>query len=172
MPRRCACRPTMNTAMASPFSPVTATRPGISRPRSMSAWSASTCRSRCRSPITPSAAGNARASAISTSTARIRCVSTPRPRRSPRAGRPASRKARNSPSPPWGEGILPLIPGQPQGPSREPRLLSAIDKVVKFLDPLPGLRCSPGRGSMTAIIVHETLIAMMASGPRFSRAPG
>ena len=32
-------------------------------PRSRSAWSASTCRSRCRSPITPSAAGSARASA-------------------------------------------------------------------------------------------------------------
>ncbi len=37
-----------------------------------------------------------RASAISTSTARIRSASTPRPRRSPRAGRPASRKARTS----------------------------------------------------------------------------
>ena len=49
--------------------------------RVMSAWSASTCRFRCRSPITPSAAGNARASAISTSTARMRSASTPRPRR-------------------------------------------------------------------------------------------
>ena len=34
-----------------------------------SAWWASTCRSRCRSPTTPSAAGSARASATSTSTA-------------------------------------------------------------------------------------------------------
>ena len=41
------------------------------RRASMSAWSASTCRSRCRSPITPSAAGRSPASAISTSTARI-----------------------------------------------------------------------------------------------------
>ena len=36
--------------------------------------------SRCRSPITPSAAGSAPASAISTSTGRIRSASTPRPR--------------------------------------------------------------------------------------------
>ena len=49
--------------------------------RSMSAWSASTCRSRCRSPTTPSAAGSARASATSTSTGRMRSASTPRPRR-------------------------------------------------------------------------------------------
>ena len=35
----------------------------LRQPRSRSAWSASTCRSRCRSPTTPSAAGSARASA-------------------------------------------------------------------------------------------------------------
>ena len=57
--RRCACRPSTSTATASPSSPATAT-PRASSPRgSMSAWSASTCRSRCRSPITPSAAGSA-----------------------------------------------------------------------------------------------------------------
>jgi hypothetical protein len=38
-------------------------RPRVRRPGRMSAWSASTCRSRCRSPITASAAGSARASA-------------------------------------------------------------------------------------------------------------
>ena len=51
------CRPTTNTATASRSSPATAMRRATSPPRSMSAWSASTCRSRCRSPITPSAAG-------------------------------------------------------------------------------------------------------------------
>ncbi len=38
-------------------------------PRSMSAWSASTCRSRCRSPTIPSAGGSVRALATLTSTA-------------------------------------------------------------------------------------------------------
>ncbi len=42
---------TMNMAMASPFSPATATRRATSPRRCRSAWSASTCRSRCRSPI-------------------------------------------------------------------------------------------------------------------------
>ena len=63
MTRPCACRPSTNTAMAAPSSPVTATPPAISRRRSMSAWSALTCRSRFRSRITPSAAGSARATA-------------------------------------------------------------------------------------------------------------
>ena len=75
--RWCAPRPTRkasssptttSTATASPSSPATATRRAISPPRSTSAWSASTCRSRCRSPTTPSAAGSAQASATSTST--------------------------------------------------------------------------------------------------------
>ena len=44
--------------------------------RSRSAWSASTCRSRCRSPITPSAAGSGRCSAIMPSTGRKACAST------------------------------------------------------------------------------------------------
>ena len=73
-------------------------RPRLRLAASRSAWSASTCRSRCRSPTTPSAAGRARASATSTSTARTPSASTPRPRRSPRAGRPASRMARSSSS--------------------------------------------------------------------------
>ena len=94
--RRWRCRRTTSTATASRSSPATATPRATSPPRSMSAWSASTCRSRCRSPTTPSAAGRSPASATSTSTARIRSASTPRPRRSPRAGRPASRTARSS----------------------------------------------------------------------------
>ena len=48
----------------------------VRRRVSRSAWSASTSRSRCRSPITPSAAGSARRSATSTSTARKACGST------------------------------------------------------------------------------------------------
>ena len=75
------CPPSTNTATASRSTPATATRRATSPRRSMSAWSASTCRSRCRSPTTPSAAGSARASATSTSTARTRSASTPRPRR-------------------------------------------------------------------------------------------
>ncbi len=51
----------ISTATASPSSPATATPRASSRRASRSAWSASTCRSRCRSPITPSAAGSARA---------------------------------------------------------------------------------------------------------------
>jgi malonate-semialdehyde dehydrogenase (acetylating)/methylmalonate-semialdehyde dehydrogenase len=43
---------------------------------SRSAWSASTCRSRCRSPIIPSAAGSGRCSAIIRSTVRKACAST------------------------------------------------------------------------------------------------
>src|SRR5579875_1513425 len=51
------------------------------------------CRSRCRSPTTPSGAGSAPVSATSTSTARRRSSSTPRSRPSPHAGRRASRTA-------------------------------------------------------------------------------
>ena len=47
-------------------SPTTGARPGGSRPRSRSAWSASTCRSRCRWPTTRSAAGRPRCSATPT----------------------------------------------------------------------------------------------------------
>jgi hypothetical protein len=55
----CACRATINMATASRSSPATATRRANSPRGSMSAWSASTCRSRCRSPTTPSAGGSA-----------------------------------------------------------------------------------------------------------------
>ena len=85
-----ACRPSISTATASPSSPATATPRASSPPGSMSAWSASTCRSRCRSPITPSAAGSARASATPTSTAWKACASGPRSRPSPSAGPTAS----------------------------------------------------------------------------------
>jgi malonate-semialdehyde dehydrogenase (acetylating)/methylmalonate-semialdehyde dehydrogenase len=58
-----------STATASRSSPATA-MPRANSPRgSMSAWSASTCRSRCRWPITPLAAGSVRPSATPTSTA-------------------------------------------------------------------------------------------------------
>ena len=87
--RACALPATTSTATASPSSPATATRRATSPPGSTSAWWGSTCRSRCRSPTTPSAAGNGRSSATSTSTGRIRCASTPRPRPSPPAGPPA-----------------------------------------------------------------------------------
>ena len=60
--RRCGCRPSMSTATALRSSPATAMRRAISPAASRSAWSASTCRSRCRSPTTPSAAGSSRAS--------------------------------------------------------------------------------------------------------------
>ena len=57
----------------------------------------STCRSRCRSPITPSAGGSARASATPTSTAWKACGSGPRSRRSPSAGPTArGRRAANA----------------------------------------------------------------------------
>ncbi len=69
------------TATASPSSPATATPRATSRQGQCRHGRRRTCRSRCRSPITPSAAGRSRASAISTSTARTRCASTPRPRR-------------------------------------------------------------------------------------------
>lgn len=59
------------------------------------AWSVSMCRSRFRLPITPLAAGRLPALAISTSTARMHSASTPRPRLSPRAGRPGLRMGRN-----------------------------------------------------------------------------
>ena len=73
-------RPSMNMATASPSSPATA-MPRANSPRgSMSAWSASTCRSRCRSAITASAAGSAPASATSASTAWKACASGPRTR--------------------------------------------------------------------------------------------
>ncbi len=67
-------------------------------PASMSAWSASMCRSRCRSPITPSAGGSARPSATSTSTAWKACGSGPRPRPSPPVGRTVSWSTRIRPS--------------------------------------------------------------------------
>lgn len=66
--RPCRCRRNTSTATASPSSPRTAARPATSRPGSMSAWSGSTSRSPCRSPIIPSAAGSARPSATPTST--------------------------------------------------------------------------------------------------------
>jgi acyl-CoA reductase-like NAD-dependent aldehyde dehydrogenase len=62
--RHWICRASMNTATGSRSSRATGTRRAISRPRSMSAWSGSISRSRCRSPITLSAAGSARSSAI------------------------------------------------------------------------------------------------------------
>ena len=64
-------------ATARPSSPATATRRAISSPGPGSAWSASMCRSRCRSPIIPSAAGNARCSATTTCTAWRASASTP-----------------------------------------------------------------------------------------------
>ena len=48
------------TATAPRSSPTTAAPPAASSARSRSGWSASTCRSRCRSPTTPSAAGRPR----------------------------------------------------------------------------------------------------------------
>ena len=78
---RSRCRASTSTATASPSSPATAT-PRANSPRgSKSAWSASTCRSRCRSPITRSAAGSAAPSATTTSTAWTACTSGPRSRR-------------------------------------------------------------------------------------------
>ena len=65
-----------NTATAPPSSPATATRPAPSPTASRSAWSASTCRSRFRSPIIPSAAGSGRCSAIIPSTGLKACAST------------------------------------------------------------------------------------------------
>ena len=50
--------------------------PRLRRLASRSAWSASMCRSRFRSPITPSAAGSGRCSAITPSTAPKACAST------------------------------------------------------------------------------------------------
>ena len=79
--RRWACRPSTNTATALRSSPATATRRAISPPRSMSAWSASMCQSRCRSRTTRSVAGSDPVSAISINMGRIRFVSIPRPRR-------------------------------------------------------------------------------------------
>ena len=67
-------------------------RARVRRAGRMSAWSASTCRSRCRSPTTPSAAGSARPSATPTSTAWKACGSTPRSRPSPRAGPDGARR--------------------------------------------------------------------------------
>ena len=75
-----------NTETASPSTRATAMQRVISPRASMPAWSASTCRSRCRSPTTPSAAGSAPASATSTSTGRIPSASTRRRKPSPRAG--------------------------------------------------------------------------------------
>ena len=61
-------------------------RPAGSCPRWRSAWSASTCRSRCRWPTTPSAGGSRRCSGTPTSTAPRASTSTPGARRSPRGG--------------------------------------------------------------------------------------
>ena len=77
---------TARTATAWRSSPTTAAPPGGSSPRPRSAWSASTCRSRCRWPTTPSAAGRRRCSATRTCTAPRACTSTPAARSSPRAG--------------------------------------------------------------------------------------
>ncbi|EUA52657.1 methylmalonate-semialdehyde dehydrogenase [Mycobacterium xenopi 3993] len=79
--RRCGCLRSMNTATGWPSSPATVTPPATSPRACRSAWSASTCQSRCRWPTTPSAAGSAPDSAISTSTARRRSSSTPRSKR-------------------------------------------------------------------------------------------
>ena len=67
-----------------------------SRGRSRSAWSASTCRFRCRWRGIRSAAGSARCSAIITRMARKACASIRATRASCSAGRTASRRARNS----------------------------------------------------------------------------
>ena len=64
------------TPTASRSSPTTAAPRDASRTRSRSAWSASTCRSRCRWPTTRSAAGRARSSATPTSTAARASTST------------------------------------------------------------------------------------------------
>ena len=63
------CQSTTSTATASPSSPATAAPPATSRPRCRWAWWASTCRSPCPWPTTPSAAGSAPPSATPTSTA-------------------------------------------------------------------------------------------------------
>src|SRR5882757_7466688 len=83
----------MPTATARRSSPATATPRAPSPTTSRSAWWASTCRSRCRWPITPSAAGRPRSSATTASTAWKVCASTPSSRPSPRAGRRASAPA-------------------------------------------------------------------------------
>ena len=66
-----------STATASRSSPATATRRGPSPTTSRSAWSGSTCRSRCRWRSTRSAAGRRRCSATTTCTGRRGCASTP-----------------------------------------------------------------------------------------------
>ncbi len=63
-----------------------AARRASSSTRSRSARSASTCRFRCRCRSSRSPAGSSRSSATSTRTASRRCVSTPKPRPSRRAG--------------------------------------------------------------------------------------
>ena len=60
---------TTRTATARRSSPATAARRASSSSRSTPGWSASTCRSRCRSPTTASAAGRRRCSATCTCTA-------------------------------------------------------------------------------------------------------
>ena len=65
-------------------------------PRRRSAWSASTCRSRCRWPGTASAAGRRACSATCTPTARKACASTPSRSRSCSAGPRASARAPSS----------------------------------------------------------------------------
>ncbi len=68
-------------AMAPRSSPATAMPRATSPTASTSGWSGSTCRSRCRWPTIPSAAGRNRFSATSTSTGRTRSSSTPGPKR-------------------------------------------------------------------------------------------
>lgn len=78
--KRSDMRWTMNTAMEPRSSPAMATPRAISPTGSISAWSASMCRSRFRSPITRSAAGRSRGSATSISTVRTLSASIPAPR--------------------------------------------------------------------------------------------
>ena len=80
-PARCAWSTRTNTATVSRSSPRTAARRATLPPGSTSAWSGSTCRSRCRWRFTPSAAGSTRCSAITTFTARRACGSTRATRR-------------------------------------------------------------------------------------------
>ena len=85
-PTRCGWSARTPTATGWRSTPTTGERPAGSCPRWRSAWSASTCRSRCRWPTTPSAGGSRPCSGTPTSTAPRGSTSTPGARRSPRAG--------------------------------------------------------------------------------------
>ena len=74
--KRCNCATITRSGTASPSSRATAAPRAPSRTGCRSAWSGSTCRSRCRWRSTPSAAGSARSSAITRSTAPKACAST------------------------------------------------------------------------------------------------